>query len=60
MNVVRFQPTKITAPVIQKPRRCWAGSSCVTDTAVDSSIVSWAAATRRSPRTCRIGLSCSP
>ena len=52
-RVMRFQPTKTAIPVSQKPRRAAARSGWASPTAVDSSIVSCAAASRRMPWTPR-------
>ena len=59
-SVVAFQSTKTPAPVTQKPSRAATVSGCATLTAVDSSIVNWAAKTFRSPRTSSIRATCSP
>ncbi len=50
-SVMAFQSTKTPIPVAQKPSRPAAVSGWPTPTAVDSSMVRWAAASLRGPRT---------
>ena len=59
-RVIRFHSAKTASPVAQKPSRAAARSGWATATAVDSSMVSWAAAARRLPRTSRSRATCRP
>ncbi len=58
-SVAAFHSTNTLAPVAQNPSRPSAGSRCAVATAVDSSMVSCAASTRRSPRTPSRGATCT-
>jgi hypothetical protein len=58
--VNRFQRTKIDNPVARNPTRASVRSGRLTDMAVDSSISSCAAASRRRPRHPRSGPTRSP